>query len=117
MSISGRIAHSGAWRIRQMAGDAVSASPFPPIADYGFLSDCETCALVAPSGNVEWLCLPRFDSPSVFGAMLDRDAGHVPARPGRRGRAGRPPLPAGHDGARDELGHAAAAGSSSATCC
>jgi alpha,alpha-trehalase len=53
----------------------VSASPFPPIAEYGFLSDCATCALVAPSGNVEWLCLPRFDSPSVFGAMLDRDAG------------------------------------------
>ena len=50
-------------------------SPFPPIAQYGFLSDCETCALVAPSGNVEWLCLPRFDSPSVFGSILDRDAG------------------------------------------
>jgi alpha,alpha-trehalase len=50
-------------------------SPFPPIGDYGFLSDCESIALVAPSGNVEWLCLPRPDAPSVFGAMLDRDAG------------------------------------------
>jgi len=50
-------------------------SPFPPIADFGFLSDCEVNALVAPSGNVEWLCLPQFDSPSVFGSVLDRDAG------------------------------------------
>jgi hypothetical protein len=50
-------------------------SPFPPIGEYGFLSDCETTALIAPGGNVEWLCLPRLDSPSVFGAMLDRSAG------------------------------------------
>jgi GH15 family glucan-1,4-alpha-glucosidase len=50
-------------------------SPFPPIGELAFLSDCESMALVAPSGNVEWLCLPRPDSPSVFGAILDRDAG------------------------------------------
>jgi GH15 family glucan-1,4-alpha-glucosidase len=50
-------------------------SPFPPIADYAFLSDCESICLVAPSGNVEWMCLPRMDSPSVFGAVLDRDGG------------------------------------------
>jgi GH15 family glucan-1,4-alpha-glucosidase len=50
-------------------------SSFPPIADYAFLSDCEVGALVAPSGNVEWLCLPRFDSPSVVSTVLDRDTG------------------------------------------
>jgi GH15 family glucan-1,4-alpha-glucosidase len=50
-------------------------SPFPPIAEYGFLSDCHTAALVAPDGTVEWLCPPRFDAPSVFGAILDRGAG------------------------------------------
>jgi alpha,alpha-trehalase len=62
--------------MRHVVGDVpLGGSPFPPIADYAFLSDCEVCALVAPSGNVEWMCLPRFDGPSIFGAMLDRDAG------------------------------------------
>jgi GH15 family glucan-1,4-alpha-glucosidase len=56
-------------------------APFPPIGDYGFLSDGETSALVAPSGNVEWLCLPRFDSPSVFGTVLDRGAGFFRVAP------------------------------------
>jgi alpha,alpha-trehalase len=58
-------------------------SPFPPIADYGFLSDCEVTALVAPSGNVEWLCLPRLDSPSVFASILDRGAGGFRVGPDR----------------------------------
>lgn len=48
---------------------------YPPIADYGFLSDGEVTALVAQNGNIEWMCLPRMDSPSVFGAVLDRGAG------------------------------------------
>jgi GH15 family glucan-1,4-alpha-glucosidase len=54
---------------------------FPPIGSYGFLSDCHTAALVSFGGSVEWLCFPRFDSPSAFGALLDREAGHMLLRP------------------------------------
>ena len=61
--------------IPSLARSTLGGSPFPPIADYGFISDCEVCALVSPSGNVEWMCLPRMDSPSIFAAILDRHAG------------------------------------------
>src|SRR5437667_3254791 len=67
------------------------SSPFPPIADYGFLSDCEVSALVAPSRSVGWMCLPRMDGPRIFASLLDRDAGSfrlgpadAPAPSGRR---------------------------------
>ena len=57
-------------------------------------SDCEVCALVAPSGNVEWLSLPQMDGPSVFAAILDRQAGRFRAGPlDRMVPAGRRYLP------------------------
>ncbi|TPG31296.1 glycoside hydrolase family 15 protein [Mycolicibacterium hodleri] len=55
--------------------------PFPLIADYGFLSDCENTCLISSAGSVEWMCAPRPDSPSLFGAILDRGAGHFRISP------------------------------------
>jgi len=60
---------------------AATPSPFPPIESYAFLSDCHTGALVAPDGAVGWLCVPRFDAPSVFGTLLDRAAGYFRVGP------------------------------------
>ena len=67
LSAGGRTVNLGGERSGPM-------STFPPIADYALLSNCEQSCLLAPDGSVEWLCLPRPDSPSVFGALLDRSA-------------------------------------------
>ncbi|GAA4547431.1 glycoside hydrolase family 15 protein [Amycolatopsis samaneae] len=57
---------------------------FPLIADHGLIGDLQSAALVSTDGTVDWFCCPRFDSPSVFAALLDHDGGHCRIRPVRR---------------------------------
>ena len=60
-----------------------------PIASYALLSDCNSAALVGIDGAIDWLCLPRFDSPAVFSRLLGMDAGHWSIRPAGQFRAER----------------------------
>jgi alpha,alpha-trehalase len=66
---------------------------FRPIADYGLLADCNSAALVDRSGSIDWLCLPRFDSPALFSRILDPDAGHWSIAPAGSFRSERRYLP------------------------
>src|SRR2546427_6244965 len=57
------------------------ASTSQPIGVYGLLADCNTAALADSQGSIDWLCLPRYDSPAVFARILDPEAGHWSIRP------------------------------------
>jgi GH15 family glucan-1,4-alpha-glucosidase len=61
----------------------------PPISDYGFIGDCHCTALVSRAGSIDWCCMPRFDSDSCFGRILDWDGGgylSIQPRSGHRSR-------------------------------
>jgi alpha,alpha-trehalase len=60
-----------------------------PVSDYAGLSGCHYAALVSRAGSVDWLCLPRFDSPAVFARLLDEGGGHWSIRPVERCRVRR----------------------------
>jgi GH15 family glucan-1,4-alpha-glucosidase len=60
---------------------AATMSSSQPIGDYALLADCNSAALVDRSGSIDWLCLPRYDSPGVLSRILDPDAGHWSIRP------------------------------------
>jgi GH15 family glucan-1,4-alpha-glucosidase len=57
-------------------------SQYPLIADHGLIGNLQTAALVSTDGTIDWFCAPRFDSPSIFGSLLDHDrGGHLRTRP------------------------------------
>src|SRR6516225_9450504 len=60
----------------------MNSARYPPIADHGVIGNLHTVALISTSGTIDWYCSPRFDSPSMFAALLDANrGGHFALRP------------------------------------
>src|SRR6266480_2315226 len=72
-------------RARRRARAAVSSRrrrSYPPLSDYAFISDCHSAALVSRTGSIDWCCMPRFDTDSSFGRLLDwKRGGHCSIEP------------------------------------
>jgi GH15 family glucan-1,4-alpha-glucosidase len=63
------------------SASAHGEEPSQPVANYGLLADCNSAALVDRDGSIDWVCMPRYDSDSVFARLLDPNAGHWLIRP------------------------------------
>src|SRR5581483_11160526 len=71
----GECAHQHAGVRGRRIGDVTMQTTYQPIENYGIIGDLTTTALVGIDGSIDFLCLPAFDSPTVFARLLDRERG------------------------------------------